>query len=203
MTPLRQALSDPLQALKTRKQQTEFIHLLKKVFPDAIRQGRDVLIGNTDSAQVIVSVRYDRCIVGVHILCELLQSLSSTTRNKAVFVFTKKNSNPSITSDKLLIKLDGINSGDRILVSATKTARENYGAALKTAFRPTKTKSVSFVKARKSKHRFSSVVSLSTRQKKHLFVFKRAKTREPDLTNVKPVCDSILRFLRSSIVGER
>lgn len=194
MTPLRQALTENLP-LKTKKQQKDFLSILKNTFPEVITKGSDIVIGDRDAAKIVLSVRYDRSIKGTCVLCDLLQTLNSTTRSKALFVFTNKKGIPSFSTDKLLFILDSIDTGDIIQVAATAAAKANYGAAIKASFRPTKTKSIRFVTARRLPRSSAPIVYLSTKQKRAFFVFHRPKPQASDFSNVKPTCENILRLL--------
>ena len=194
MTPLRQALTENLP-LKTRKQQNNFLALLKSAFPEAFAKGADIMIGDPDAAKIVLSVRYDRSIKGACVLCDLLQTLNSTTRSKVLFVFTNKKGTPSFSADKLLFILDGVDTGDTILVTASAAAKTQFGAALKASFRPTKAKSIRFATAKRSTGSYAPIVHLSTRQKRSFFMFKHPKPPANDFSNVKPICENILHLL--------
>lgn len=98
---------------------------------------------------------------GVIVLCELLGALTREQQEKVCFVFFDHEETGLIGSscfrskykkamkDKLLINFDCVSDGDRILIAASKGARDSHGKLLKESFNPTESKTILFANLEK------------------------------------------------------
>lgn len=156
---------------------------------------------------------------GVIVLCELLSVLNSAQQDKVAFVFFDHEETGLIGSahfrskfkkqmkDKLLINFDCVSDGDHILVTANKSARADYGDLLKAAFLPTEEKSILFTKAEKTYYPsdqlgFKKSVAIAALKRKRFLGYymdriHTAKDTVFDTANIKLLCDSMLRLLKT------
>lgn len=69
MTELSQKIFDNYQVRRTKKQKLDFIELLRNYFPDLkVEEGgflhnRNVIVGDVDSAKIIIGAHYDTCAI--------------------------------------------------------------------------------------------------------------------------------------------
>ena len=155
---------------------------------------------------------------GVITLCELLLTLTPQLREKTAFVFFDHEENGLIGSshfrsrykkqmqDKLLINFDCVSDGDHILVAASKAARTQHGHMLDAAFQPTETKSIVQAALEKiyypsDQAGFHNAVAIAAMKRRpiigyYLDKIHTAKDTNFDKTNIKLLCDCILRFLK-------
>lgn len=69
MTGLSQKIFDNYQVRRTKKQKLAFIELLKNYFPDLkVEEGgflhnRNIIVGDVDSAEIIIGAHYDTCAI--------------------------------------------------------------------------------------------------------------------------------------------
>ncbi len=233
MTELSKTILDRYQIRKSTKQKSAFIKLLQTHFPSMkIQEGgllksRNLIVGDIESAKVLVTAHYDTCaqlpfpnfitpqkpllavlysiimivplIVavflvnlllglitdnywahyfaslisyfgllilmlvgpankhtandntsGVVLLCELIDALPDTLKDKVAFVFFDNEESGLVGSsyfrkcykkqlnNKLLINFDCISDGNNMLLASSKTARKEFEPQLKDAFQSTK-----------------------------------------------------------------
>lgn len=158
---------------------------------------------------------------GVITLCELLTVLTEAERSNAAFVFFDHEETGLIGSsffrsrykkemqDKLLINFDCVSDGDHLLVSASKAARAAHGELLKKCFLPEGTKGILFTEAEKTYYPSDQIgfkKSVAVAALKHnrflgyyMDRIHTAKDTVMDKENIKLLCESIHRLLRSLI----
>lgn len=155
---------------------------------------------------------------GIVVLCELLTTLSPELKKKTAFVFFDHEETGLLGSayfhskykkqmkDKLLINIDCVSDGDHILVSASKSARRQFGDLLKESFLPTAEKSILFTNAETTYYPSdqigykTAVAVAALNHKKFLgFYMNRIHTSKDtvfDRSNIALVCNSILQLLK-------
>lgn len=156
---------------------------------------------------------------GVITVCELLTVLTEEERSNAAFVFFDHEETGLIGSslfrskykkemqNKLLINFDCVSDGDHLLVCANKGARQNHAELLKEAFLPTETKSILFTKAEKTYYPsdqmgFKKAVAVAALKHNRFLGYYMDRIHTPkdtvmDKENIKLLCESIHRFLKS------
>ena len=156
---------------------------------------------------------------GVIVLCELMQTLTAQQKEQVAFVFFDHEETgllgsslfhkqfKKIMGEKLLINFDCVSDGDHMMVSASKSARADYGDALKAAFLPTEEKSILFTRSERTYYPsdqvgFRKAVAVASLKHKRFFDsstdrIHTSKDTQFDTLNITLLCDSILRFLKS------
>ena len=155
---------------------------------------------------------------GVITLCELMVHLSASEKRKVAFVlFDREETGMQGSSlfrkrykksmaDKLLVNFDCVSDGDHIMVAASKAARKKYTKQLDQAFQPTDTKAIVQINAERvyfpsDQHNFNCSVVIGALHKKPFigYYLNKIHTKRDtvmDKTNIKLLCDSILRLIR-------
>ena len=156
---------------------------------------------------------------GVIVLCELLKLLSRKERSKVAFVFFDheesgllgsgyfRSKYKNVSANTPMINFDCVSDGDYILVAATKAALQDIGDKLDAAFQPKKEKTILQCKAEKiyypsDQMGFRKGVAIAALKKKPLIGYymdriHTARDTEFDRRNIRLLCDSILRLLKS------
>ena len=155
---------------------------------------------------------------GVITLCELMVNLSASEKRKVAFVFFDREETGlqgsslfyhryrQVMKDKLLINFDCVADGDHIMVAASKDARMKYTKELDKSFSATRQKSILQVYAEKvyypSDHKkFPCSVVIGALHHKPVIGYYLSKVHTPrdtvmDKTNIKLLCDAMLKLLR-------
>ncbi len=154
---------------------------------------------------------------GVIALCELLQVLTPNLRNKAAFVFFDneeiglvgssyfRSQYKQLAKEKLIINLDCVSDGDNILVSASKQARDEFSALLKSSFLPDEGKEILFANAEKTYYPsdqvgFKKAVAIAALKHKwyigyYMDRIHTARDTVFDKANIKLLCECIQRLI--------
>lgn len=155
---------------------------------------------------------------GVITLCELLQTMDNTQREKLAFVFFDHEESGLIGSaqfrskhkralkGKLLINFDCVSDGNHILVAASKNARNQYGDSLKSCFRPSEEHSVLFRNLEKvyypsDQAGFKTAVAVAAMKRKPFpgYFISRIHTGRDTVfekKNITYLCSCILRLTK-------
>ena len=156
---------------------------------------------------------------GVIVLCELLKLLSKKERSKVAFVFFDheesgllgsghfRSKYKNVSANTPMINFDCVSDGDYILVAASKAARQEIGDQLDAAFQPKQEKTILQCKAEKiyypsDQMGFRKGIAIAALKKKPLIGYymdriHTARDTEFDRRNIRLLCDSILRLLKS------
>lgn len=218
MTPLSQIILQQYRSRKSKQEKAAFLSFLCHEFSCQPTIGNNIMIGNMDTAKIILAARYDTTAkpsifgskdntAGVIVLTELLATLNAAPQSKTIFLFYQKNM-PYFnrSQEKLLIDLNCAPTGNHIMVSANKAARTQWGNLIKKAFLPTEQTSILFRNAEKNrlhpKHKdFCHTVAITTLKRKKLFGYYpqkiySAKDTLFDRSNITLICNGILHLLK-------